>query len=70
MVAMTMVAMMPMLARIPMVEIANDADPLSVGGPYREIDAFDSVHDSRVGTQEIVHATMVPLSQKEAVIIT
>src|ERR1700751_5650018 len=49
---------------VPPVEVANDADPVSVRRPYREGDAFDTLMNQRMRSKLAVARQVVALGQQ------
>src|SRR3954464_15039680 len=53
-----------MIAPVPVVECADHADPLRIGGPDGEACAGHTVDDAKVGSELIVNPPFVALSKK------
>ncbi len=53
---------------VPPVEIADDRDPLRVGGPNREVGAFLPLVDERMRAEFLVEAEMAPLVEQEKIV--
>ena len=49
---------------VPGVEVADDADPVRVGGPDGELHARDAVHRPRVGAEETVCVPVASLAEQ------
>ena len=54
-------------APVPVVEIADHADALSVGRPYREAGARHAVNRAQLGAQLVINPALVPLAEQEQV---
>lgn len=56
-----------MNAAVPIIEFADDADALGVGGPDGEAGAVDAVHFAQVRAEFVVDAVFISLAEQEEV---
>ena len=54
---------------VPVVEVADDADAVGVGGPDGEVDTGDTVHGERVRTQLVEDPSVVAFTEQIEVVI-
>jgi len=56
-------------ARVPAVEVADDADAVGVGRPHREMDAAHAVHFAQVRAKPLVAAEVPPFAEQVEVVV-